>query len=106
LLPAGICGAMPGLAMCDLFVRLLWLAECGKQQDALSIFCSMLPQIVYSLQNMELFHHAEKRLLQARGLLQSIVVREPRITLDCAAEAYIQLLNSCVLRELKRQDLI
>jgi 4-hydroxy-tetrahydrodipicolinate synthase len=106
LLPDGICGAMPGLAMCDLFVRLLQLAQSGKQQDAMSIFCSMLPQIVYSLQNMELFHHAEKRLLQARGLLQSTVVREPRLTLDVAADAYIQLLNVRVLAELKRQDLM
>lgn len=106
LLPDGICGAMPGLAMCDLFVRLMQLAQAGKQQDAMDIFCSMLPQIVYSLQNMELFHHAEKRLLQARGLLQSTVVREPRLTLDGAADAYIERINVRVLAELKRQDLM
>jgi dihydrodipicolinate synthase/N-acetylneuraminate lyase len=105
LLPEGICGTMPGLAMCDLFVRVIELAEAGEQERAVSIFCSMLPQIVYSLQNMELFHHTEKRLLQARSLIRSSVVREPRLSLDSATEAYIELLNRRVLEELNRQGL-
>jgi len=37
---------------------------------------SVLPQIVLSLQHMELFHHAEKRLLVARGILLEAVVRQ------------------------------
>lgn len=106
LLPEGICGTMPGLAMCDLFVRVIQLAKSGEQERATGIFCSMLPHIVYGLQNMELFHHTEKRLLQARSLLKSTVVREPRLSLEATSEAYIQLLNQRVLGELKRQGLV
>ncbi len=105
LLPEGICGTMPGLAMCDLFVRVIQLAESDEQERAVTIFCSMLPQIVYSLQNMELFHHTEKRLLHARALLKSTVVREPKLSLDRATEAYIELLNHRVLDELNRHGM-
>ena len=105
LIPYGICGVMPGLAMSDLFVRVFNLASCGDVDGALSIYRSMFPQIVYGMQSMELFHHVEKRLLQARGLLSSSVVREPTLRLEACVEAHIELLNRSVLAELERQGL-
>jgi hypothetical protein len=57
------------------------------------------------MQNMELYHHMEKRLLQARGLLASSVVREPTLWLDAYVEAHIEALNRLVLVELERQGL-
>ncbi len=105
LIPTGICGAMPGLAMCDLFVRVFNLASSGDLDGAFAIYTAMLPQIVYALQNMELFHHMEKRLLQARGLLTSTVVREPSLRLEAHVEAHIEKLNRLVLVELERQGL-
>ncbi len=104
LIPNGICGAMPGLAMCDLFVRVFSLASSGDMDRAFEIYRSMLPQIVYAMQNIELFHHMEKRLLQARGLLASTVVREPSLRLEAYVEAHIEKLNRLVLAELERQS--
>jgi 4-hydroxy-tetrahydrodipicolinate synthase len=97
LMPIGICGAMPGLAMCDLFQDLTGRVLAGDDEGAWHIFRIVLPFIVYSLQNMELFHHCEKRLLVKRGLIRDPVVREPALTLDAAASAYVDRLIGHVL---------
>jgi hypothetical protein len=65
----------------------------------------MLPQIVYGLQNMELFHHCEKRLLAARGLLRSTVVRDPTLTPDEGMSRHIEGAIRLVLCELARHGL-
>src|ERR1051325_3531882 len=70
LAPAGICGVMPGLGPADLLARVFRLARAGHRQEAFDVFQGVLPQIVFSLQNMELYHHAEKRLLAARGVIE------------------------------------
>ncbi len=101
----GVAGAMPGLAMCDLFVRIFEKMQSGDLCGAARIHCSLLPQINLALQNMEVFHHCEKRLLAARGLLQSVVVREPSIDLDEHLAAHIDLVNQLVLEEAARNDL-
>jgi len=102
LISEGISGAVPSLAMCDLFARVFDLASKGELAAALTIYRSMLPQIVFSLQNMELYHHCEKRLLRARGLLSSTVVRNPTFHLDAGTEAHIDFLNHLVLEEIDR----
>jgi 4-hydroxy-tetrahydrodipicolinate synthase len=98
----GVAGAMPGLAMCDLFVRVFEKMQAGDLAGAARIHRSLLPQINLALQNMEIFHHCEKRLLAARGLLHSIVVREPAIDLDPQLDAHIELVNRLVLEEAGR----
>jgi len=105
LISEGISGAVPGLAMCDLFARVFDLASKGDLAAAMTIYRSMLPQIVFCLQSMELYHHCEKRLLRARGLLSSTVVRNPTFRLDAGTQAHIDFLNNMVLLELDRQGL-
>ena len=105
LIADGISGAVPGLAMCDLFTRVFSLATAGKLETAFETYRFMLPQIVYSLQNLELYHHCEKRLLRARGLLSSVTIREPQLRLDRATEAHIEALNREVLKEVDRLGL-
>ncbi len=102
LISEGISGAVPGLAMCDLFARVFDLAAKGDLAAAMTIYRCMLPQIVFCLQNMELYHHCEKRLLRARGLLSSTVVRNPTFHLDAGTEAHIDFLNHTVLAEIDR----
>jgi len=51
---------------------------------------------------MELFHHAEKRLLEARGILPGSVVRELALTPDRHLEGRISFLNDRILRLLDR----
>jgi 2-keto-3-deoxy-L-arabinonate dehydratase len=105
LIPAGICGVMPGLGIADLLVRVFHLATKGDANGAYEIFQGVLPQIVFSLQHMELFHHAEKRLLEARGILRGSVVRQLAMSLDNHLEDRISFLNRQILALLDRQKL-
>ena len=105
LIPAGICGVMPGLAVSDLLAVVFKLATAGDMAGAYKIFESVLPQIVFSLQHMELFHHAEKRLLLARGILQEAVVRQLTLKLDKHIEDRISFLNGQILDLLDRLGL-
>jgi len=102
LIPAGISGVMPGLAVADLLARVYRLVSSGEKDRAYAIFAEVLPQITYSLQHMELFHHAEKRLLQARGILKETAVRDAGIQLREADAAHIDFLNSRILALLDR----
>ncbi len=72
LLPAGICGVMPGFGVADLRARAYRLVEARRMQQAYDVLQGVLPQIVFSLQNMELYHHAEKRLPAARGIMNAL----------------------------------
>ena len=64
------------------------------------MFQAVLPQIVFSLQNIEFFHHAEKRLLVARGLLESATVRQITMVPSLNDDAHIDFLNQQILETL------
>jgi dihydrodipicolinate synthase/N-acetylneuraminate lyase len=95
LIPAGICGLMPGLGPADLLQRVWRLGTDGQLKLALDLFEHVLPQLVFSLQSMELFLWLEKRLLAARGVLPdtSTNVRRPTWTPDAEILEYGLLLN-------------
>lgn len=97
LIPAGICGVMPGLGLTDLLARVFQLVRQGRRDEAYPVFQGVLPQIVFCLQHMELFHHAEKMLLQARGTLPTTVVRELQMELQESDKEYISFLNGKIL---------
>jgi 4-hydroxy-tetrahydrodipicolinate synthase len=82
LLPFGVCGCMPGLGVADVLARVWRLGRGGDDGAALDLFGAVLPQIVFSLQSMELFLHVEKRLLVERGVLSDPTVRRPAYTPD------------------------
>ena len=67
LIPIGITGVMPGLAVSDILQKVFTLRKNGSHEEAFDLFEKVMPQIFFSLQNMELFHYAEKELLVARG---------------------------------------
>ncbi len=102
LIPAGICGVMPGLGITDLLERAFRFVKQGDREEAYPVFQGVLPQIVFCLQHMELFHHAEKMLLQARGILSQVTVRELRMELEPRDQEHIQFLNRQVLELLDR----
>lgn len=105
LIPAGICGVMPGLAISDVLAKAFQLATQGDSVGAYQIHEAVLPQIVMSLQHMELFHHAEKSLLAARGILPGAFVRQLTLQLDRHTEDRISFLNQQILALLGRLDL-
>jgi dihydrodipicolinate synthase/N-acetylneuraminate lyase len=92
LQPAGACGVMPGLALADLFVRIWQLGSENQWSRAYSLFAQIAPYLQFSLQTFEQFHHSEKLLLHARGILQSSVVRPVSIELDPDARRYLDKL--------------
>jgi len=98
LIPVGIRGVMPGLAVSDILQKVFHLRKAGEHSKAFDLFEKVMPQIFFSLQNMELFHYAEKELLIARGVLTNSVVRKAAYKPDASTTAYIKELNERVLR--------
>ncbi|HET6880185.1 MAG TPA: dihydrodipicolinate synthase family protein [Pirellulales bacterium] len=99
LIPAGICGLMPGLGIADLLSHVWQAARAGRDEEATEIFQVLLPQIVFSLQHSELFNWVEKRLLLARGVLpqSSTHVRRATWTPDEATLRHGDRLNAAVV---------
>ncbi len=106
LIPAGICGVMPGLALGDMLQRTFDLRKSGKNAAAFALYQKVLPQLVFALQNMELFLYHEKRLLQARGYLRNARCRNAAITPDADAINYIDEINAELLREMEKGGFI
>jgi len=105
LIDAGICGVMPGLAVSDL-LQIIWQnARAGNKDVAYELFQGVLPQITFSLQNLEFFHHAEKALLVARGVLSHAEVRDATLTIHEIDRAHIDFLNRKVIDLVSRQRL-
>jgi dihydrodipicolinate synthase/N-acetylneuraminate lyase len=97
LIPSGICGVMPGLGISDILARAFRLAKDGNSDHAYELFQGVLPQIVFSLENIELYHHAEKLLLEARGIISGTVVRQATRTLARNEATYIRFLNTKII---------
>lgn len=97
LIPIGIAGVMPGLGVADILQKVFQLRKEGKHGEAFTIFERIMPQIFFSLQNMELFHYAEKELLMARGILSNSIARKAAYIPDQSSKNYIKELNQRVL---------
>ena len=93
----GISGVMPSLGLTDFLNHIYHLVKAGKRAEAYPMFSAILPQIVYSLQNLELYHHCEKRLLAARGVRIGKQVRPLARALSAHEEAHIDFLNSRIM---------
>lgn len=98
LIPVGIAGVMPGLAVADILQKAFTLRKNGEDAKAFEIFERVMPQIFFSLQNMELFHYAEKELLMARGILKNSVARKAAYIPDASSIAYIKELNERIVK--------
>jgi dihydrodipicolinate synthase/N-acetylneuraminate lyase len=97
LIPVGITGVMPGLGVSDILQKVFNLRKNGNHNEAFDLFEKVMPQIFFSLQNMELFHYAEKELLVARGVLTNSIARKAAYKPDASTAAYIRELNERIL---------
>lgn len=88
LLPAGICGVMPGTPLLRILDRVFRRYRSGDWSGAYAEFRTALPFVVFTLQHMELFLHVEKRLLQRMGVIRHAHVRDATLTLDPDSEDY------------------
>ncbi len=98
LIPVGIHGVMPGLGVADILQKVFFLRKNGESQKAFEIFERVMPQIFFSLQNMELFHYAEKELLIARGILNNSFSRKAAYLPDTSTINYIRELNERIVK--------
>jgi hypothetical protein len=101
LIPVGICGIIPGLAVADGLDLVFKLRAGNKSAVAFRLYEKLLPYIVFSLQNLELFLFCEKRLLQARGLLSNSHCRNAAFTPDSQAVRYVDELNDRIIQALE-----
>ena len=105
LIPAGICGVMPSLGVADLLASVFRLAKQGQKDQAYEVFQQVLPFIVFSLQNVEVLHHAEKSLLMARDIIKSAVVRDSGLELSPHDRQHILFLVNKILALLNRLNM-
>ena len=105
LIESKICGVMPGLAMADLLQEVWRLARAGQNDEAMELFERLLPQIVFSLQNMELFLWMEKELLVRRGVFaaEAAHVRSATYKPDEATWRYARRVNERVASVAKQR---
>lgn len=101
LIPAGICGLMPGLGLADLLNRIFWLAKEGDTDRAFHFFERIVPLLFLSLQHLELYHYCEKRLLQARGRLEETHCRQAAYQPDVHTREHLERLLKRALRTLE-----
>lgn len=104
LIPIGIRGVMPGLAVADILQRVFNLRSNGEHGKAFDLFEKVMPQIFFSLQNMELFHYAEKELLIARGVLTNSIARKAAYIPDPSSVSYIKELNQHIIELLEDES--
>ena len=97
LIPVGIVGVMPGLAVADILQKIFFCRKNGENDKAFQLFERVMPQIFFSLQNMELYHYAEKELLMARGVLKNNIARKAAYIPDDATKKHIHELNGRIL---------
>jgi 4-hydroxy-tetrahydrodipicolinate synthase len=97
LIPVGVGGVMPGLGVSDILQKIFYLRKNGESDRAFNYFERVMPQIFFSLQNMELFHYAEKELLMARGVLKNSNVRNAAYVPDAHTVSYVKELNGRIL---------
>jgi len=98
LIPHGLCGVMPGVALIEPLNRIFRLAKAGEMTTAMTQMGQLLPFINYSLQNLELLLQIEKRLLAQRGIIEHATVRASTYTPSEAELAYSDLLIEHVLK--------
>ena len=100
LIPHGLHGVMPGVALLEPLNRIFHLAKKGDMENAMTQMGQLLPFINYTLQNLELFLQLEKRILARREIIEHPIVRASTYTLSEAELDYSDLLIKHVLKAL------
>jgi len=105
LVPAGIVGVMSGLAIADALNVVFRLRAANRSEEAFELYEKLLPFIVFGLQNFELWLYCEKRLLQARGLIESPRCRDASIVPDPHTVRYVDELSDRITHALEKTGL-
>ena len=101
----GIKGTMPGLGHADVMARMWDAGVSGDVDGALDLFQGLLPQVLFSLQDMEFYLTVEKQLQAARGIIRHTRVRELTYGPDDEALRHAERLNARVLELVERMGM-
>ena len=104
-IPAGICGIMPGVPICDLLDRVYRARQGGEDEQAYDLFGGLLPFINFTLQDFELFLQVEKRLMVRRGLFAGAGCRSLSFSPSPAVSAHIDFLLAQMERLMEREGI-
>ena len=104
LIPAGIAGIMPGLALVDVLDRVWRLACGGDRIGAFALFARIHPWLAFTLLSVESLNYLEKTLLLRRGVLRTSHVRRPTITLDADSQTYGDFLMEQALQTIAETE--
>jgi 4-hydroxy-tetrahydrodipicolinate synthase len=102
-IPAGICGIMPGVPVCELLDRVYRARQAGQDDRAYELFGSLLPFINFTLQDFELFLQVEKRLLVRRGLFAAPHCRSLSLSPSRPVARHIDFLIDQMARIMARE---
>lgn len=84
-------GFMPGCSAPELMVR-MWDLVCDERfDDFASIFDSVLPFLIAELTDLDTFIEVQKRILVARGVIESGFCRQPHRSIDSIRMPYVQM---------------
>jgi len=100
LVPYGLCGIMPGLAVADALDVVFKLRLANRHDEAFDLYGKLLPRVLFSFQSFqhfEVYLYCEKRLLQARGLLSNANCRSATFSPDPYTVRYVDELNERLL---------
>ncbi|MCK5526308.1 MAG: hypothetical protein KAJ05_04120, partial [Candidatus Latescibacteria bacterium] len=104
-IPAGICGIMPGVPICELLDRVYRTREAQENDRAYDLFGSLLPFVNFTLQDFEVFLQVEKRLLVRRGLFAHPICRSLTYSPSPAMLAYMDFLIEQIVRVMEREGI-
>lgn len=103
LLPYGISGVMPNLGVADILARVWALARGDESEQAADIFERVLPQMLFGLQNAEMYVYLDKRLLVERGILSEAAMQPISFSPPAELVARGDFLNRRVARILEQE---
>jgi hypothetical protein len=104
-LAAGSCGAMPGLATCDILNHIFQLYAADQRDAATKLFGALLPYLNYSMENFEFFLQIEKRFLVRRQIFRDARCRMLGRTSGSQEMAYADALIDRVINILLHEQL-
>ena len=104
-IPAGICGIMPGVPICDLLDPVYQARQARDDERAYDLLAALLPFINFSLQDIEVYLQVEKRLLVRRGLFAHATCRSLTYTPSQEIDTYIDFLMDQIVRILEREGI-
>lgn len=98
----GAVGVMPGVPLADALQRVFTNRQQKQDLEAYDLFGSLLPFIIFALQDFELFLQIEKRLLVRRGLFARPNMRSLTYSLSPQLESHVEFLIDQVMRVLEQ----